>query len=99
METGELFDLQADDQLWPRWFTPSKSQPTCARNVARGLHPTGVPLGDAGECCGTCEHRVLRAWSKRWWKCAKGRMSRCAASDIRLKWRACSMWEPEGEAS
>ncbi len=93
--SGALFDMQANEVEWPGWFTPSKHQPTCARNVTRGLHPTGVTLGPADQTCGSCEHRVQRIWSRAYWKCGRGKMTRCVASDIRMKWRACMMWEPE----
>ena len=90
---GDLFDAQAQGVTWPEWFRPSKSQRTCSRNVARGLHPTGLLIGPEGETCGTCQHATERARSRTWWKCGIGRDTRCAASDIRLRWRACSRWE------
>jgi len=82
----DLFDHQAAAQEWPEWFRPSKHAPTQARNVARGLHPLGTALGDASSTCGGCLHLVKRG---KFLKCARTKMSRCSASDVRAKWRAC----------
>lgn len=46
-----------------------------------------------GETCGSCAHLTTQ-WG-RYFKCSKGTMSRCASSDLRKKWRACWLWEPE----
>ena len=91
--TDDLFDAQARGVDWPGWFQPSKHQPTCARNVALGLHPTGRMLGPETERCGTCRHQVWRSRSRNWPKCGIGRDTRCVATDIRLKWRACEEWK------
>ena len=100
----DLFDLQALEQSTPAWFTPSKVQPKCARNVAVGKHPMGFPLleqRNTDATCGDCRHLVVREWSGRWFKCAQTPMSRCRASDIRKKWAACQLFapteQPQGE--
>lgn len=60
-----------------------------------GVHPaTGAPLARNGETCGTC----LWSWihrhnSRNYWKCAEVPATRGAATDIRLSWPACTMWQ------
>lgn len=55
--------------------------------------------GPAGETCATCKHSYLhhRSGSKNWYKCALVKPTRGAATDLRLKWAACSRWEADKE--
>jgi hypothetical protein len=64
--------------------------------LAAGHHPaTGVLLAGNGETCRTCAHAVGRRYAKTYWKCDRVRDSHCAATDIRLSWPACALWEAE----
>lgn len=66
-------------------------------SLARGLHPaTGQRLAGNGETCGTCAHHNHYDYHNRAYnKCAKHRLgeSHSAASDIRVSWPACALWE------
>ena len=71
-------------------------------SLARGIHPaTGQHLARNGEVCATCtHHEVVSHYSSRqtyWHKCAKHRLgvSASSASDIRVSWPACELWQPE----
>lgn len=72
-----------------------------ANLLASGVHPaTRRPLAGEGTC-GTCAH--AGRWSngnRAWWKCDLHRLgvSHSAASDIRVSWPACVLWEPREEA-
>lgn len=66
-------------------------------SLARGIHPaTGQHLARNGEVCATCTHHQHLGWHNRaFHKCAKHRLGRShsAASDIRIGWPACTLWE------
>jgi len=51
--------------------------------------------GPAGAHCKTCRH--LQAQSvgsnRRFWKCVRYSTSHCTASDFRMKWDACRLYE------
>lgn len=67
-----------------------------ARRLAAGLHPFGVALREpAGATCGDCVHRVLHTHNCRnYWKCpVVGGLTRGAATDLRLKWPACTQFK------
>lgn len=49
--------------------------------------------GPAGETCGTCANAYCLNYSKRYWKCRLVKATGGPATDIRLKWAACSRWE------
>lgn len=91
-----LFDMDADP-------APPKLSDGAARTrkqrllLARGIHPaTGLALHPDGGTCGTCEH-ATQASNGGWagWKCRKHRlgMSSSAASDLRISWPACTLFE------
>lgn len=72
---------------------------THEKNVRRGLHPMGRPLGAEGTC-GTCQHRVRRdVHGRSYTKCALdvARWTDAPGTDIRLRWPACSSWAAKGE--
>lgn len=54
-------------------------------------------LADNGKTCKTCRYLVCRSQSAKWYKCQKWRMSMSVATDIRLKWPACKLYEPEDQ--
>lgn len=58
-------------------------------------HAAPPGSGPKGETCGTCAHAVMRGdCAGRYYKCAlmRERWTGGAATDIRLKDEACSMW-------
>lgn len=71
-----------------------------ARNQAMlevGRHPaTLTPLRAEGGRCGDCEHCHRYGWhDRKYVKCGKHRLgeSHSEASDIRVGWPACSLFE------
>lgn len=81
-------------------LVPSAGRRLTLRNnesLARGVHPaTRKPVAANGETCGTCAHHRHYDWHNRsYHKCAKHRLgeSHSAASDIRVSWPACALWE------
>lgn len=67
--------------------------------LARGVHPATLRalLEPRGPTCGTCVHHEVVNVGRAYHKCARHRlgMTASAASDIRLKWPACALYEPE----
>ena len=61
-------------------------------------HPlNGMPLRGDNETCGTCAFSYpAPGGSRYYWKCLKWRYSHGRATDLRLKWPACSLWQ-EGD--
>lgn len=62
------------------------------RNARGYAAPPGT--GPAGETCRSCIHAYLHhsSGSKNWYKCDLVKPTRGAATDLRLKWAACSRW-------
>jgi len=52
-------------------------------------------LADNGKTCKTCKHLVYHERSKRWYKCKKWVLSMSSASDVRVSWPACKLYEPD----
>lgn len=66
--------------------------------LAGGVHPAThrhLFIG-TGERCGTCAFHDTITHNRTWHKCAKHRLgeSHSAASDIRVSWPACALYEP-----
>jgi len=53
--------------------------------------------GPAGAHCKTCEflHPQRYGSARRYWKCIRYSTSHCDASDFRMKWDACRLYEEE----
>jgi len=51
--------------------------------------------GPEGKTCRTCVHAVATSptGNKTYWKCDRRGMSRSTATDHRLKWNACRLYE------
>lgn len=69
-----------------------------ARFVALGLHQSGreLAVGDhpgAGHTCGDCAHHYVRKFAHTYHKCDLVPATRGPATDIRVAWPACEMWE------
>lgn len=56
----------------------------------------GLGHGPVGETCRTCGHMVRKTWNRVYLKCDLWD-SNGPASDIRLKWPACSQWLARGQ--
>lgn len=90
----QLFDLPAVDAP-PKLGADARR--TIRRNatIAAGRHPTTrLPLlADSTDTCGTCAHARCFGHGKRtYWKCELVEMTHGPATDIRLKWPACTGW-------
>ena len=63
-----------------------------------GRHPaTLTPLWiGTGERCGDCTHHHAYERNRIWHKCGRHRLgeSHSAASDIRVSWPACALFDP-----
>jgi hypothetical protein len=65
--------------------------------LAAGTHPaTRLPLLEPqeGRTCGNCSHHFVRTfWPRRFHKCDATEAGRSAASDLRVSWPACTLWQ------
>lgn len=52
--------------------------------------------GPAGETCGSCRHHKVVEYANRYHKCAIGKVTSGAATDIRVRSAACIKWEKIG---
>lgn len=66
-----------------------------ALRIERGVHPhNGMPLRQPpGETCGSCKHHYAKRYSKTFHKCDFTNDTGGPATDIRVRWPACSKWE------
>lgn len=69
--------------------------------LAAGTHPTTrrplLPVsGQTGPTCGGCEHHLVKHRGNTYHKCAKakGGLTGGPASDVRVSWPACVLFEP-----
>lgn len=73
--------------------------------LAKGIHPTSRrPLlapghPNHGTTCGHCVHAFRHMAAKGYWKCEKaaGGLTHGPASDVRVSWPACELWDPIGD--
>ncbi len=80
-------------------------EPSTAKAVRKKTKASGYirqpGTGPDGETCGTCKHRIVRYYSKRYHKCglfiAGKQNTHGVGSDIRVRSPACSKWEPDEE--
>jgi hypothetical protein len=63
--------------------------------LERGIHPATKRPVWAEHVCGTCTFHVVRSRSQSWHKCTKAGLSSSAATDIRVSWPACDLWEAD----
>jgi hypothetical protein len=45
--------------------------------------------------CKTCGHLAVRSYGRRYYKCDLRKMTACAATDHRVRWRACGKYVGE----
>lgn len=93
----------------PRAPEPEKMSADRRRTLRRralldiGVHPATHRALLQDHTCGECVHHVVRGWegrrTHRWHKCLKSLLgaSSSAASDIRVSWPACELFEASGE--
>jgi hypothetical protein len=62
---------------------------TAAAAIASGMHPFGGPLARNGKRCDDCFHAIR---IDGYWKCERARVKRSEATDLRLKWPACTLF-------
>jgi len=78
---------------YPAWYRPSKERPKANIHVLNGRHPLGSQLGAEASTCGTCAALYSRAKGSTYYKCTAHKISYSPATDVRLKWRGCELWE------
>lgn len=72
------------------------NQPMQPRKAKQGqAKGNAAPIGSGpqGETCRTCIHAYCFEYAKRYWKCRLVKATGGPATDIRLKWAACSQWK------
>jgi len=84
--TGDLFGfVQPVNPV----YTGKKRKPTQANGYA------ATPgTGSKGETCKTCDHHIVREFSKRYHKCDLINWTCGTGTDIRVRSPACHRWEP-----
>lgn len=106
-DTGRLFDPGPEADTAPPEHHVSADRRRTEQNeglLATGVHPaTRRPLAynvkgspGAGHTCGDCAHHHAYDYHNRaYHKCDSHRLgeSHSAASDIRVGWPACTLWE------
>jgi len=71
--------------------------PARATAAAKGYF-TRPGSGPEGETCRSCANVVAHHYSRTFYKCALVTPTHGAATDIRLRWPACSGWRARDEA-
>lgn len=93
-----MIDLEEQRQLYFDQI-PNPDPRSVAERIPLKATPAPTGTGPDGERCGTCKHRTrVRIRSGRvFQKCAmvKARWTHGAGTDVKLRWPACSFWEPE----
>lgn len=82
----------------PKWFHAGSTTPTShIRNVRGGLHPFGSSLSDDPQAtCGNCDYHVVSTGhANDYHKCRLMKNTGGPGTDLRVKWRGCSQWQPE----
>jgi hypothetical protein len=101
-----LFDPGPTDPTPPPAPKLSPDRARTERNrrlLADGRHPiTRMFLADgdhpaAGHTCGDCDHHFIHQVGHRYHKCEL-RYTGGAATDLRVSWPACTLWQPEVDA-
>lgn len=81
-------------QRWPDWFTPNLHAKAHAQNVMRGLHPLGFQLNADPELrCRGCAFVRPLTLGRTYLKCTKTKLTHGPGTDVRLRWRACVLYE------
>ncbi len=73
------------------WFDMDAPKVTIQPNpMVKAVGP-----GPAGKRCKTCKHLIALAYANTYYKCGKGKVTHSSATDHRVNWPACSMYEEE----
>ena len=72
--------------------TPTE-QAAKSRRLVRPQDQYG--LANNGKTCKSCKHLVCRRMGRTYYKCTKWTLSCSCASDVRVKWQACKLYEQE----
>ena len=101
MGSSSELKLNLPPPEWPPWFYVGKNtSPRHVRNVCRGWHPIGIPLltpNTDGRKCKHCAHLHVNGHTRNYFKCGRTTWTNGSATDIRLKWAACTMFYEEND--
>ena len=61
----------------------------------RGGYAGNIGAGPEGETCKTCSHLICFSYSRKYYKCGLGRITHGAATDIKVRTKACNFWESD----
>lgn len=89
-------DLFGNEVAEPFSASHGSMNTAVARNrIACGWHPFGRKLREPrGETCGTCKHKTShQPGANIYHKCELRGVTSGPATDLRLKWPACELWE------
>lgn len=90
---GELFPYTSTGDIRPKKSAGQNRTERQRRDLANRIHPaTGRWVILVGATCGTCAHHFVHRMGKRYHKC-EYTATRGPASDIRVGWPACTLWE------
>jgi hypothetical protein len=80
----------------PPWAGPLADAlaATAAALARAALHPLGVPLGPAGETCGSCAWLYAGGRGKAVERCRQLAAPNADGARTRREWPACARWEP-----
>lgn len=106
--TAELFpDVPRTPEPEPEpQLSPDRRRTIRRRQLLeQGVHPTTrrpllrLTLPDNPATCATCDHVTSWRLARTYWKCqrAPGGLTGGPATDVRLSWPACDLWEPAGD--
>ena len=91
---GTLPGFETEGGATPRLGRAAGLTARRARLVANGYHPLNQrKLRAEGGTCGDCARLVSRSYDKTYHKCDLGPISRGEATDVRLRWPACVLYE------
>lgn len=86
--------MSADVSLFG-WDMPMKPKGKAKRDESARGNAAPIGSGPQGETCKTCIHAYSIEFAKRYHKCDLVKATASTKTDIRLKWAACSRWEPK----
>lgn len=79
-------------ELLPTFADDTRLTPHAAKNIGRMYVRHGH--GPENAICGSCRHLERHVYGTTFFKCVKARVSRSAATDWRVRWKACGLFEP-----
>lgn len=91
----QLFDVPAVHvDLSERLSADARRTARRAARLAAGQHPlmAGPVTTIEGATCGNCEHHFVWTRNRTWHKCSIN-ATHGAATDIRVSWPGCNLWQ------